>query len=128
MAVLTECPVCAMDGIRTTLHNGACWKHGTQTMRVAGMRSRLQQVVNAHVKQATTVFEIWQLWKVAVLRDVTNPVQIEETRRAFYGGAAAMLDLMQRVAPDDVSEDQGVVILQALQDELKAFATDMRKV
>jgi hypothetical protein len=43
-------------------------------------------------------------------------------KHAFYSGAAAMLELMTRVAPDDVSEDQGVEMLTRLQEELHAYA------
>jgi hypothetical protein len=118
------CPICLADGTRTRLHNGTCWKHGTlHRSHVEAARQR----VHDRVKKAVTVFEIWRTYKDEVLTKVTNPVQIEETRRGFYAGAAAMLDLMLHVSPDDVSEDRGVEILQALHEEIKAFATDLRQ-
>jgi len=43
-------------------------------------------------------------------------------KHAFYSGAAAMLELMTRVAPDEISEDQGVEMLNRLQEELHAYA------
>jgi hypothetical protein len=40
---------------------------------------------------------------------------------AFYAGAAAMLELMQRVGPDEITEDQGVEMLQRITEELQAY-------
>lgn len=126
------CPVCLVDNIRTRLHKGACWKHGTQSVaaeprpRPHATRAAQQAHIHDRVSKAVTVFEIWSLYRTEVLYAVTNPVQIEETRRGFYAGAAAILDLLLRVSPEEVSEDQGVEMLQALHDEIKAFATDIR--
>lgn len=100
----------------------------TRQQRRAREREALKQRVHGGVKQATTVFDTWTIYRNEVLKNITNPVQIEETRRGFYAGVAAMLDLMMKVSPDDVSEDRGVEMLEALQQELLAFATDMRKV
>ena len=51
-----------------------------------------------------------------------DPVFAETVKHAFYSGAAAMLELMTRVAPDDVSEDQGVEMLTRLHEELETYA------
>jgi hypothetical protein len=40
---------------------------------------------------------------------------------AFYAGCAAMLGLMDRVSPDDVSEDVGVEMLTRLHEELESY-------
>jgi hypothetical protein len=29
---ITLCPVCALDGRKTKLHNGACWMHGQKSL------------------------------------------------------------------------------------------------
>ena len=49
------------------------------------------------------------------------PVQIQETQRAFYAGAAAAFALMNRIGEDDVPEHVGVVLLERLDRELKVF-------
>lgn len=52
----------------------------------------------------------------------TDEVLSETVKHAFYSGVAAMLELMTRVAPDDVSEDQGVERLTRLHEELDTYA------
>ena len=99
----------------------------SRQQRRARERAEVAARVHGKVKAAVTVFDMWTTFRSEVLREITNPIQIEETRRGFYAGAAAMLDLMVRVAPDDVSEDQGVEMLEALHQELRAFGTDMRQ-
>lgn len=100
----------------------------TRQQRRARERAQVKARVEGKLQSAVTVFDIWRTYRGEVLAHVTNPIQIEETRRGFYAGAAAMLDLMMRVSPDDVSEDRGVEMLEALAQELRAFGTDMRQV
>jgi hypothetical protein len=95
--------------------------------RRARERAAIQSRVHGKIAKAVTVFDMWTTFRGEVLQEITNPIQIEETRRGFYAGAAAMLDLIVRVTPDDVSEDQGVEMLEALHQELRAFGTDMRQ-
>jgi len=47
-----------------------------------------------------------------------SPTQVTETRRAFYGGALSLLDIVRQLPADD---DAGVAELQALYDECRAF-------
>jgi hypothetical protein len=52
------------------------------------------------------------------------PVQLQETRRAFFAGAKALLlVLMNDVTP--LSEDAGVQVLEAVDKELNQFRHDV---
>jgi hypothetical protein len=98
----------------------------SRQQRRARERAAIAARVGGKVAAAQTVFDLWRTFRQEVLREVTSPVQLEETRRGFYAGAAAILELVVRVSADDVTEDRGVEILQALHEELQAFATDLR--
>jgi hypothetical protein len=94
--------------------------------------TRRQQFDRIHgqVLAGRTVLDMWRVYGRERLTphgiDVTDP-NVEATMRpAFYAGAAAMLELMERVGPDDVSEDQGVEMLQRLHEELETFAFNRR--
>jgi hypothetical protein len=70
-----------------------------------------------------TIAGQWDDYFVKVLlgSGVTNSVQIQETRRAFYAGAYALLMLLSRIASDDVTEESGVEYLEACRRECQAF-------
>ncbi len=67
---------------------------------------------------------IQQAWD-SYLRDVVPvgapAVQITESKRAFFAGALAAFTVYTDVAPDDVSEEEGVARLEALYQELEAY-------
>ncbi len=48
----------------------------------------------------------------------------ETIKHAFYAGAASMLEMMQRVGPEDVSEEVGVEMLTRLAEELESFSRE----
>lgn len=55
-----------------------------------------------------------------------SKTQRQEMRRAFYAGAALLFEnLTKAVGPDDVSEDAGLDIMQAVDDEIRAFFKDV---
>lgn len=91
-------------------------------------RAKIRPVIEAAVGRSDTLLDIWLLFRATVLHEVTNPIQIEETRRGFYAGAGACFELMMRVSVGEVSEDQGAAMLAKLQEELDGFATDMKQV
>jgi hypothetical protein len=45
----------------------------------------------------------------------------ETIEHAFYAGAGSMLEMMTRVGPDAITEDQGVEMLTRLHEELDAY-------
>jgi hypothetical protein len=63
----------------------------------------------------------WDSFAKAVLPADVHPVQYSEMRRAFMGGAHAMLTLMLSLSGDDVSEEAGAVVLEEARMELVAF-------
>jgi hypothetical protein len=67
----------------------------------------------------------WFSYAERVLPSDAPSVQKQETRRAFYAGAAHALDVMLRLGEDDVSEDAGVEVLEALRQECRRFVEDV---
>jgi hypothetical protein len=69
-----------------------------------------------------TIADEFNSYLLLVVPAGAPPVQIQETQRAFYAGAAAAFALMNRLGEDDVPEHVGVVLLERLDRELKAFS------
>lgn len=65
----------------------------------------------------------WDTYMARVLPPDAPAVQRQETRRAFYAGAAQMLALFDWISTDAVSEDEGVELLERLHVELRAYAS-----
>jgi len=65
-----------------------------------------------------TIREKWESYLARVVPPGASPTQVTETRRAFYGGALSLLDIVRQLPADD---DAGVAELQALYDECRAF-------
>jgi hypothetical protein len=82
------------------------------------------QRVHAQIKGAIRIQDIWRLYFDERWRSIVSDVPEAESlmRHMFYTGCAAMLEMMQRVGEESVTEDQGAEILQRLQDELDAYA------
>lgn len=55
-----------------------------------------------------------------------SKVQLRETRRAFYAGASHVLAVLFDLGDDAVSEDDGAKVLEALTQEYKNFAIDVK--
>jgi hypothetical protein len=68
-----------------------------------------------------TVDGLWQEFARAVMPPHAPADQVREMRRAFFGGAWAMLTTVEQIGDEAVSEDQGVAILEALARECRAF-------
>ncbi len=68
-----------------------------------------------------TVAEAWVSYERDVIPAAAGPKQRKETRLAFYAGAQALLGLVDGVAIDDISEDQGAAMIECLHLELQAF-------
>lgn len=50
-----------------------------------------------------------------------SPVQVEETKRGFFAGAHAVLRIIEQIGEPEISEDDGVVVLEALKLESQEF-------
>lgn len=63
----------------------------------------------------------WATYMARVVPPGAPPTQIIETRRAFYGGAAYLMGILDVISEHDVSEDSGVDILEQIHEELRAY-------
>ena len=66
-----------------------------------------------------TVQAQWESFLAQALPSGAHPVQIQEMRRSFYAGAAAMLQLASTAS--ELSEDAGAAVLESLLLELNEF-------
>jgi hypothetical protein len=69
------------------------------------------------------IMQEWEEFAGAVMPPDPAGNQVQEMRRAFFGGAFAMLSLMMSIASDDVDEDAGVILI----DEAKIECLDFVK-
>ena len=65
-----------------------------------------------------TISEAWNTYRAKVVPENCSLIQSMETRRAFYAGAQSLLVIVKTIGEDIISEDHGIAILEALQEEL----------
>ena len=73
-----------------------------------------------------TIGEQWETYNDLVLPSSASPVQRQETRRAFYGGAHAALQALLNNVGDDPNEpatEEEEALLEGLISECDAFMT-----
>jgi hypothetical protein len=93
-----------------------------------GRESRRAQFDRVHgqVLAGKTVRDLWLVYARERFEkhgiDLNDPAFLFVTEHAFYAGVASMLNLMSRVGPDDVSEEQGVEMLTRLHEELESYS------
>lgn len=104
-------------------------RHPNDHARHEARLAEIRQDVATRVERAHTVADMWRAYADAALAPhgiTPDDPEIGEAheliRHAFYAGAAGMLDLMMRVAPDEVSEERGAEMLQRLSEELTTHA------
>lgn len=73
----------------------------------------------------TTIKQEWQDFCREVFTGNEGEIQRTEMRRAFYAGAATMLDVYVGIAQDNVSEHEAVTALENITAELAAFGVDI---
>lgn len=75
---------------------------------------------------AQTVETLWQMFRVQVVPKKASQAQIDDMQMSFYSGAASIMRLMRQLGePDDISEDQGGEILEAIDRELQKFTVEL---
>lgn len=74
-----------------------------------------------------TLQTAWNGFFEAVIPKTASVIQVEEMQKAFYGGAASALSIMQNIAFEDVSLDVGVDVLEKLIKECENFAKGINK-
>ena len=68
----------------------------------------------------------WQIFAKAIFAgEPVSRVQHDEMRKAFFAGATAMLRMVQSVGDDSVTEEQGVMVLDAIEQECVQFSKDL---
>lgn len=67
----------------------------------------------------------WNKFEGAVMPKDAHPIQHKEMKRAFYAGVWAMLQMAEELGYEEVSEDAGIMALDAIQIECMDF---MRRV
>ena len=77
-------------------------------------------------KAAEPIATAWVSYMDEVIPHNAPPVQIQECKRAFYAGAQALLTLVTDLGEDNVSEDAGVLLLEAMHVEMRAFLKDVK--
>jgi hypothetical protein len=76
-------------------------------------------------RNGTRIQEAWNSYLRDVVPHDAPAVQITESKRAFFAGAQALIQAVVAIGEDDVTEDQGVEILEDCQRELQAFLADV---
>ena len=72
-----------------------------------------------------TIAEQWELLSANVIPDDAPIIQRVEMKRAFYAGAAAVLDLHYIIGDTKYSEDAAIAMIDGWQDECVCFAHQM---
>lgn len=68
----------------------------------------------------------WTKYRAAVVPAGASPLQVQESRRAFYAGAQAVLLLQVQISVADVPDDVGAAFIGSLHDECAQFAEQIR--
>lgn len=80
------------------------------------------------MKGGNTIAEQWDELAAAALPPGAHPTQVRESKRMFYAGAGAVLNMQLNViAQPSVSETAGVAILQGLHEEVALFMGEVMK-
>lgn len=69
-----------------------------------------------------TIRKQWDIFNTTVIPADAPAIQRKEMRRAFYAGAEALLRINFEIGGENVSEDQGMTILNGLNEECFDFA------
>lgn len=74
-----------------------------------------------------TIQELWDSFNMLVVPTDASNVQRQEMRRSFYAGVEAMCRIQFSITAPEVSEDEAVKILSAVNDELNSFAQKVQQ-
>lgn len=73
-----------------------------------------------------TIADQWSDFDRLILRPTgAGNVQRVETKRAFYAGAQAVLNVMLEIACVDTSDEGGAAMLEGLHDECRRFGAEI---
>lgn len=86
------------------------------------MTAQSQRVL---ARKGRLVRDGWQTYAERVLPTGADAVQRQETRRAFYAGAWEILMRMADLGEPDISEEQGVAVLEATKREIQTYVASV---
>lgn len=69
----------------------------------------------------------WESYLKEVIPAQAGPIQVAESRRAFFAGAQAMMTIFRAIGSDQVSEEEAERILEDASQELEKFCEDVKK-
>ena len=78
------------------------------------------------MKNELTIENLWLSYQKNVLKEVTNPVQMLETKRGFFAGAKAYSKIVIAISSMDITEDQGAFFIGEIEMEIKKFSVDVK--
>lgn len=67
----------------------------------------------------------WLSYREQVVPTSASAVQVQESRRAFYAGAAHIFSVLGALGGDEFSEYQGVQTMERVSAELRQYARDV---
>ncbi len=76
------------------------------------------------MKQPKIITE-WNEYKARTMPQNVSKIQLQETRRAFYAGAVAVLSICQEISAYDWTEEEGAIALENLMQECVSFASQV---
>lgn len=80
------------------------------------------------MKENRTINSKWRsLVDVLFPGDTIPQIQHDEMQKAFYAGAATVINIMINVSDDSVSEEAGAEIFEGLRQECLKFARGLKK-
>lgn len=71
--------------------------------------------------------EAWRDYVARVLPPTAGPVQIRETRRAFYAGATVLFSTILRLEPDGDCTKKDLELMESLSAEIDEFCADLER-
>lgn len=70
----------------------------------------------------------WLDYRAKVVPPGASPVQVSETRKAFYSGAGTLIEsLMKVLGPGGDATESDLLIMNGIQEELDEFIRDVLK-
>jgi len=72
-----------------------------------------------------TIQRHWDAYLAMVVPVDAPPVQIQETRRAFYAGAEAMMCINRAIGEPGIAENDAVKMMEGCATELRSFSDDV---
>lgn len=85
----------------------------------------MSEARRAYERRGRLIRDGWQAYAEKILPKNAPVVQRQETRRAFYAGAWELLSRYADLGEPEISEDEGVEVLDATTCEIEAFVRSL---